>query len=231
MRLLTRTGAAILGVALLYGVPAAAQVGVVRTVEGPVNVFSGRQECAPRYGLDLEEGDAVRTGPKAWALLSMMDGAKITVRPDTEVRIVAYRYTDAGESVQNNALLALASGAVRVSAGRITLGRSAGFRVQTPHASVELRGADHDVAYVDAKSAARGDSPLGTYGKAIAGEAVIRTTQGQATAREGQIGFVEPAARAAPRILQGAQPYFYHWHSYIDRRVTAVVGKLDATLP
>jgi hypothetical protein len=231
MRAIHFIGAAPLSLALLHAVPAAAQVGVVRTVEGPVNVFSGRQECAPRYGLDLEEGDAVRTGPKAWALLSMMDGAKITVRPDTELRIAAYRYTDAGVSAQNSALLVLTSGAVRVTAGRIALARNTGFRVQTPHASVELRGSDHDVATVDAKSTTRGDSPVGTYGKAIDGEAVIRNAQGQATARTGQIGFVDPAARVAPRVLQGAEPYLYHWHSYIDRRVTAVVGKLDTTLP
>jgi hypothetical protein len=133
--------------------------------------------------------------------------------------------------VQNSALLALTGGAVRVAAGRIALGRNTGFRVQTPHASVELRGADHDIAHVEAKSTTRGDSPVGTYGRAIVGEAVIRNTHGQTTAREGQIGFADPAARVAPRILQGAEPYFYHWHTYIDRRVTAVVGKLDATLP
>src|SRR5262245_21836874 len=51
--------------AVLNGAAVMAQVGVVRTVEGQVSVASGKPECALRYGLDLDEGDAVRTGEKA----------------------------------------------------------------------------------------------------------------------------------------------------------------------
>ena len=222
-----------IGLALMAALaaPAGAQVGVVRTVEGQVNVVSGKLECAPRYGLDLDEGDAVRTGPKSWALLNMMDGSKITVRPDTEVRLAAYRYTDDGDSAQNQALLVMARGAVRVAAGRIARGRNTGFRVQTPDATVELRGSDHDVAFVESKSATRGDAPAGSYGKSFAGEAVMRNSHGQVTVRAGQVAYTDPNARAAPRVLTGAEPYFYHWHHFIDRRVAAVTGTADASLP
>lgn len=217
--------------AMLYAAPAWPQVGIVRTVEGEVNVSSGRQECAPRYGLDLEEGDAVRTGAKAWALLNMMDGARITVRPGSEVRIVAYRYTDAGESAQNQVLLALTAGALRVVAGRIAAGQHQGFRVQTADATLELRGRDHDVSFIEGKSASRGDAPAGTYGKAYAGEAVMKNARGEVTLRTGQVGYAEPKTRAAPRVLAGTEPYFYYWHDHIDRRVAAVAEKLEAVIP
>src|SRR5688572_1020500 len=179
------------GVMLLSARAAQAQVGIIRTVEGQVSVFSGKQECAPRYGLDLEEGDAVRTSAKAWALLAMMDGTKITVRPDTEVRIDAYRYTDAGESAQNLAQLTLTRGALRVIAGRIVAGRSAGFSVQMPSASMELRGTDHDVAFVGPKFATRGDAPAGSYGKSYAGDAVMKSPRGEITVRTGQVAYAE----------------------------------------
>jgi hypothetical protein len=219
------------GLTLSHALPGSAQVGIVRTVEGQVNVSSSRQECAPRYGLDLDEGDAVRTGAKAWAMLNMMDGTRITVRPDSELRIVAYRYTDAGEFTQNQALLALNSGAVRVYAGRIATGRSAGFRVQTPDASVELRGTDHDVSFVEPKATFRGDAPAGTYGKAREGEATMKNSHGEVTLRTGQIAYVDPKLRAPPRVLSGTEPYFYYWHDYIDRRAAAVAEKLETLVP
>lgn len=219
------------GLAHLQAAPAWAQVGIVRTVEGQVSVASGRQECAPRYGLDLEEGDAVRTGAKAWALLNMLDGTRITVRPDSELRIIAYRYNDAAEFTQNLALLALTRGAMRVFTGRIATGRSSGFRVQTPDASMELRGVDHDISFVEPKAAFRGDAPAGTYGKAREGEATLKNAHGEVTLRTGQVAYVDPKLRAAPRLLIGTEPYFYYWHDYIDRRAAAVTENLEKVMP
>ena len=207
--------------------PVQAQVGVVRTVEGQVSIFSNKPECAPRYGLDLDEGDAVRTGEKAWAILTMMDGAKITVRPDTEVRIDAYRYTDSGESSQNHALFTLARGALRVVTGRIASGRNTGFIVQTPDASLTMRGADHDVAYIAPQFTPRGDAQVGAYGKTYAGVAVLKNANGEVTIRDGQTAYAEPHVRTPPRVL-ASDPYFFHWHSYIDRRAAAVIERLES---
>jgi hypothetical protein len=224
-------GTATLCFALSNLSPALAQVGIVRTVEGPVSVLSGKQECAPRYGLDLEEGDAVRTGAKAWALLTMTDGAKITVRPDSEVRVVIYRYIESGDSWQSRAVLALTRGSIRVLSGRIAAGRSSGFEVKTPDASMDMRGADSDITYVALKPSAPGDSPVGSYGKAYSGEAVLRNAGGQVTIRDGQTAYAEP--RVLPRVLSAtATPYFFHWYGYIDRRSAAVADKLETnTVP
>lgn len=204
-----------------------AQVGVVRTIEGSVQVFSGKPECAPRYGLDLDEGDAVRTGDRAWALLSMMDGSKITVRPNTEIRIDAYRYTDAGESMQNQARLTLIRGAMRVVSGRIGKGRNDGFVVNTPDATINLRGADQDVAYIAPQFTPRGDALVGAYSKSYTGEAVMKNANGAVTFRDGQVAYAESRSRKPPQVLV-SDPYFYHWHSYIDRRAAAVIERQEA---
>jgi hypothetical protein len=207
---------------------ARAQVGVVRTLEGDVRVSSGQPECAPRHGLDINEGDAVRTGEKSWAVLAMMDGARITVRPDTEVRIDAYRHTDAGELVQNQARFTLMRGALRVVAGRIAGGRNAGYVVATPDATLDMRGHDQDVAHV-APQFKPADTEPGTYAKAHAGEALLRNAAGEVRLAAGQSAFAESGKRAAPRMLLN-DPHFFHWHGYIDRRVSAVVEQLDAEL-
>lgn len=210
---------------------AMAQVGIVRTVEGQVNVFSGREECAPRYGLDLEEGDAVRTGEKAWALLTMMDGAKITVRPDTEVRIDVYRYNESADPGVNRAQLTLARGALRVHAGRVTLAPGGVFLVRTPDAGATLRGADQDVAYVVQKGTpSPGESQPGTYARAYIGEAVLNNPGGEVRLRQGQTAFAEARVRTPPRVIEN-QPYFYHWYTYIDRRAAIVAEKLETLAP
>lgn len=204
---------------------AQAQVGVVRTIEGQVRVFSGKPECAPRYGLDVDEGDVVRTGEKAWALLTMMDGTKVTVRPNTELRVDIYRFTEAGESAQNQALFTLTRGGMRVAAGRIAQGRNTGFVVNTPDATMTLRGADQDVAYVTPEFTPRGDALVGAYGKSYAGEAIMKNASGTVTIREGQVAFAESKVRKPPQVLV-SDPYFYHWHSYIDRRAATVNERL-----
>jgi hypothetical protein len=203
-----------------------AQVGVVRTLEGDVRVFSGQPECAPRFGLDINEGDAVRTGSKSWAVLAMMDGTRITVRPDTEVRIDAYRHTDGGEVAQNQARFTLSRGAVRVIAGRIAGGRNAGFLVVTPDATLDMRGTDQDVAFVGPTFTAL-ETEIGTYAKVNAGGAVLHNASGEVKLAVGQAAIAESAKRVAPRLLP-SDPYFFHWHNYIDRRAAAVIDKLDA---
>lgn len=214
-------------IALASAAPALAQVGIVRTIEGQVRVFSGRPECAPRHGLDVDEGDVVRTGEKSWALLTMMDGARIIVRPDTEVRLDAYRYTEAGESAQNRAEFTLRHGAVRVTSGRIAGARNSGVIFNTPDASMDMRGTDSDVAYITSKFALPPGAQAGTYGKSFAGDAVLKNPHGEVTLRAGQSAYTEPRDKKLPRILP-SDPYFYHWYSYIDRRVVTVLDQLEA---
>lgn len=207
----------------LTALPASALVGVVLTVEGQVNVISGKEECSLRYGLDIEEGDTVRTGEKSWAVLSLLDGAKITVRPATEVRIETYRFTESSAAPQNHALLELARGSLRVATGAILRGPNTGFRVRTPEVTLELHGSDHDVTHVAPASA--GDAAAGSYGKTYTGVAVIKNAGGELTLRDGQAAFAALRARTAPRLLT-LEPRFFSMHSLIDRRAAAVTDSL-----
>ena len=45
----------------------------------------------------------------------------------------------------------------------------------------------------------------------------------------GQVAFAETKVRKPPQVLT-ADPYFYHWHSYIDRRAAVIEEKLAADL-
>jgi len=198
-----------------------AQVGIVLTVEGEVNVISGKQECGLRYGLDLEEGDTVRTGEKSWAVLSLLDGARITVRPSTEMRVEEYRFIESGDAVLNRATLALARGSLRVLTGAITRGLNSGYRVRTPEVMMELRGTDHDVAHVPPQFTPVGYAVPGSYGKSHAGEAMIKNAGGELSVRDGQTGFSAIRMAGPPRLLT-SDPAFFNLHAFIDRRAAAV---------
>ena len=185
--------------ASLAAVPARAQVGIVLTVEGQVNVISGKEECGLRYGLDLDEGDTVRTGEKSWAVLSLLDGAKITVRPSTDVRINTYRFTESSEAAQNQALLTLTRGSLRVATGAIVRGRNTGYRVRTPEVTMDMRGTDHDITHIAPQFTPVGDAAPGSYAKTHAGEAVLSNAAGELALRDGQAAFAALRTRAPPR--------------------------------
>ncbi len=210
---------------LLVALPVAAQVGMVLTIEGQVNVISGKQECGLRYGLDLEEGDTVRTGDKSWAVLQFLDGAKITVRPSTEMRIENYRFAESSEATRNHASFELVRGSLRVLTGAIMRGVNTGYRVRTPEITMEMRGTDHDVTHVAPQFTPVGDAAPGTYGKTFSGEAVMKGAGGEITLRDGQAAYSPSRVRAPPRLLT-MEPWFFSMHSFIDRRAAAVADSL-----
>ena len=183
----------------LWAVQGHAQVGIVLTVEGNVRVVSGKQECSLRYGLDIEEGDTVRTGENSWAVLSMLDGARITMRPSTEVRVEAYRYIDFGDAPQNLATLMLVRGSLRAVTGAIARGRNIGYRVRTPEVTMEMRGTDHDITHVALQFTPMGDASPGSYGKTHEGVSVMKNASGELTLRDGQTAFAALRGKTPPR--------------------------------
>lgn len=211
----------ILLICALCTAPLYAQVGIVATIEGNVRVQSSKEECGLRHGLELEEGDIVRTDAKAWASLRFLDETQVTLRPGTEVRILAYRFIDNNQPMQIQRVLSLSEGSLRVASGKLPLNRNAGFVVKTPASEITLRGTDNEVAYFAPASAQRGDALPGTYTKAYDGEAAVKNARGELSVRPGQVAYADGAGRALPRVLS-SEPGFYGSYAAVDRRVEAV---------
>ena len=202
------------------------QIGIGLVVEGQVNVISGKPECGLRYGLDIEESDTVRTGEKSWAVLSLLDGAKIIVRPATELRIDAYRFVAGGNATLNRARLTLVRGAVRIRTGAITRSANTGYQINTTEMSMTLSGADYDVSRIVPQFTSGGEVAAGSYGKIYEGEAVMRNASGERVLRGGQAAVATLNARTPPRLLT-QEPWFFGLHAAIDRRATAVAESLS----
>ena len=111
-----------------------AAAGKLDSFEGDVKVIAKGNSKNAVSGLEINEGDQVRTGANSWALFEMNDGATITVRPSTEIRIGRYRYAEDGRAAQNSSVIELTKGALRMITGLIGQSNRSGYAINTPTA-------------------------------------------------------------------------------------------------
>ena len=144
--------------------------------------------------------------------------ASLTLRPDTLLKIDVYRYDAAGAASENRSGLSLLKGALRAITGYIGRSNRDGYRIETPTATIGVRGTDHEPAYYPPpERGERMEHEPGTYDKVNDGESFIRNPRGEVAVKPGQHAFVHHNGRVAPRVLARA-PVFYQRHAEIDRR-------------
>jgi len=202
---------------LLHG-PAFAAIGTIDSLEGDVRMMSASSDRPGTAGAEINEGDTVKTGDNAWALLTMTDGASFTLRPNSQLRFQAYRYDPDGNASDNSSTVALLKGALRSITGYIGRTNRAGYKIETPTAVIGIRGTDHEPAYYPPGEHA--DRDPGTYDKVNDGESFIRNPKGELSVKPGQYAFVHHDARAAPRILP-RPPVFYQRYAGFDKKAAA----------
>jgi len=112
-----------------------AQVATVVAIRPPVESV-GREL---QQGDTIEVGVSISTGKRAFAVLQFEDGAKVTIRPNSEMIITRYG---------NNAEISLVSGGLRIITGTIAKNDPADFKVRTPVALMGVRGTEFSVEYI-----------------------------------------------------------------------------------
>ena len=163
---------------------ASTAIGRIDAFDGDVRVADANAERRAQTGAEIQEGDTIKVGANAWALLGMSDGASLTMRPDSELRFDQYRYAPDGEANQNSALMSLAKGAFRSITGYLGHTNRSGYRIQTRTATIGIRGTDHEPAYYPPPAPGeKPDHAPGTYDKVNEGESVIRRPSISSTRR------------------------------------------------
>ncbi len=141
--------------------PVFGQSGTFTFVTGEVSVQkSSGQRVAVTRGTPVDSGDAIVTGSRGMAQLTMVDQAKISLRPNTQFQIE--QYADRPDSDQGG-LLSLLRGTLRTFTGLIAARNRDRFVMKTKVATVGIRGsgnvlfagtaADCDPDKVDASGA------------------------------------------------------------------------------
>lgn len=89
-------------------------------------------------GSELAEGDTVRTGPDGRLQIRFSDGGLVSLQPSTTFAIEEYRYGNGGQ----RSFFSLLRGAVRSATGAIGKTNRDDWRLQTPTATVGIRGTE-----------------------------------------------------------------------------------------
>ena len=113
-------------------------VGFVKVVNGAATVARGDQTLPARPGLALEEGDVLRTGADGQLGVVLRDDTRVSLGPDTEIRID--RFVFAPAQGQLGLVLKMARGVAAYVSGKIAQLSPDAVRVETPVATIGVRG-------------------------------------------------------------------------------------------
>ncbi len=93
-------------------------------------------------GQSLMAGDRLTTAPDASAIIKLTDGSRMTLRPDTEMIVQAYRFKQSAPD--NSMVLQLLRGGLRAVTGTMSKGAPDAVRIETANATVGIHGTDFD---------------------------------------------------------------------------------------
>ncbi|RJF99494.1 FecR family protein [Noviherbaspirillum saxi] len=145
---------------------AADPAGSVSFVIGDASVVGedGKARAVAR-GENINAGQLLETGATGHIHLRMVDGAFVSIRPQSRLRIEDYRY-DAGNPENNRIKFVLEKGVARSITGRAGEASRQNYRLNTPLAAIGIRGTDFvvqanaDITRVTVQSGAVVMTPL-----------------------------------------------------------------------
>lgn len=120
---------------------------VARVVQVSGEVAAAQPGKAARplgVGAALYEGDDVRTGAGSAAVIGFRDQARVSVNPDTTMRIAGYVYNRPQAS--DGMALSLLKGGLRVFTGLIGKKDPSAFTVRTRTSTIGIRGTGMDIS-------------------------------------------------------------------------------------
>ncbi len=92
-------------------------------------------------GSAVRPGDTVVTQPDSRAVIELRDGAKLMVRPSSELRIDGYRFVQANPD-NDSTILRILKGGLRSITGLLGQRRPGAFQLNTGTATIGIRGTD-----------------------------------------------------------------------------------------
>ena len=129
-------------ISLLFWSPAPAgePVGIIKYARGDVTIeaSSGKTRKARKNEL-LQPNELVVTGAESLAVIELSDKSRMTLRPNSSFRVSQIGTNDNGEE---SAILNLLRGGLRLVTGLIAQINPAGYRLNTPVATIGIRGTD-----------------------------------------------------------------------------------------
>jgi hypothetical protein len=137
---------ALAGLALAFAValPAAAEIGQIKTRKGQVSVERKGQLLPAEVGMQLEAADTLKTGADGAVGITMRDNSLLSAGPNSILSLERFEF-DATTS-QGRFDAQLQRGTLAVVSGRIARQSPQAMTVRTPSAQLGVRGTDFVVS-------------------------------------------------------------------------------------
>ncbi|MDR3418110.1 MAG: FecR family protein [Nevskia sp.] len=173
------------------------QAGTVALAEGTVTAATADGTSRKLGDGDaIYAGDTITTGSASYADLDFEDGATFVLRPDSQFRVQSYHYeADAHDPDQpatpaapESAFFQLVKGGFRAVTGLIGHLNRDEYRIDTPTATIGIRGTGYDVRYCQDDCADEGGAAPenGLYTSVNKGSIAMRNESGETVAAVGQ---------------------------------------------
>ncbi|OGA68992.1 MAG: hypothetical protein A3G81_08320 [Betaproteobacteria bacterium RIFCSPLOWO2_12_FULL_65_14] len=142
----------------------------------------------------VDEGDILATADNSFARVRFPDGTDLVMRPNSQIRIDAYKYEEAAPE-RDNVIFSLIKGGLRTVTGLLAKRNPNKYRLATPTATVGIRGTlfgtqfcNDDCAGLQTPSG----RPLenGLHVDVSDGAIIISTNAGSQEFRIGEFGYV-----------------------------------------
>jgi hypothetical protein len=149
--------------ALLSEISLAAEaIGTVAYSRGVLTgQVDGEQPRLIAKGVPLYNGETLNTGSRAFALIKLDDGSRMTLRPNTTLKIEDINTKKGSENV----LLSLFRGGLRAVTGFISKARPNAFRINTTVATIGIRGTEFDARLCEADECQQEEDATGKTAK------------------------------------------------------------------
>ncbi|HXM81199.1 MAG TPA: FecR family protein [Burkholderiales bacterium] len=154
------------------------EAGRFLSVVGDVRVGrEGAQQRPAQRAAEFYEGESIVTGSGALAQLRMSDGALMSVRGETEIKLDRFSY--AGENDRNASFfMSVLKGGLRTITGVIGRQNRDRYRITTATITLGVRGTDFEIVHVP--QAISREVPAGTYNRVYEGVTSIQNRAGVA---------------------------------------------------
>ncbi len=183
----------------------ATPAGTIIFAFGDAQIISAN--AAPRAAeknLMVSVGDTLITGKNGAMHVRMNDTAFISVRPDTRLVVQSFVWNGKEDGLER-VVFSLLRGGFRTITGVIGRRTKDNYLVNTPTATIGIRGTDHEPHYIEVGDAAPGEP--GTYNKVNVGATFIRNAAGTVELGANETGFASVVPGKLP-VRLSAVPGF-----------------------
>lgn len=156
----------------------------------------------------VEEGDLLATSGDTYARVKFIDGAEVTLRPNSQLKVERYAFIDSKPEA-DNAFLRLVKGGLRTITGLIGKRRSNAYQLNGVVATIGIRGTQFGVLLCqsdcDNVRNQNGEIPAdGLHVDVTEGTISVDNAAGGTLVAAGDFGFV-PRADVPPVIVPAAE--------------------------